>query len=231
MTGYTRQSTIVDGQVASAEKFNSEYDQLLAAFHEVTGHTHDGTVGGGALVAGAVMAYDATTTYTVGNLAVESEIIYISRVAGNTGNTPSASATQWLSTAVSSVEILGDTTPQLGGDLDCNDKTFKESSYNMLADVTLPSGSHFLQYSLGDFQQVTATGNFSFNVDQMPTGRASAVIVDAVNWGDHTVTLPVGTRFSSGTAPTFTSGGTDRFIFMRDSDDLYSLFMIGTGVA
>jgi len=44
---YTRQSTFTDGDVITADLFNNEYDQLLAAFAASTGHTHDGTAAEG----------------------------------------------------------------------------------------------------------------------------------------------------------------------------------------
>ena len=44
---YTRQSSFTDGDVITADLFNNEYDQLLAAFAASTGHTHDGTAGEG----------------------------------------------------------------------------------------------------------------------------------------------------------------------------------------
>lgn len=49
MTGYTRQSLaeIQDGEDIIAAPLNDEFDALQAAFHAVTGHTHDGTAGSG----------------------------------------------------------------------------------------------------------------------------------------------------------------------------------------
>ncbi len=48
MTGYTRQSiaSIINGSNITAPPLNAEFDQLLAAFHASTGHTHDGTSAG-----------------------------------------------------------------------------------------------------------------------------------------------------------------------------------------
>ena len=45
MAGYTRQSSaqIVSGEVISAAPINAELNQVLAAFNESTGHSHDGT--------------------------------------------------------------------------------------------------------------------------------------------------------------------------------------------
>ena len=48
MTGYTRQSiaSIINGSNITAPPLNAEFDQLLAAFHASTGHSHDGTSAG-----------------------------------------------------------------------------------------------------------------------------------------------------------------------------------------
>ena len=49
MAGYTRQSTaqIVSGEVVSAAPINAEFNQVLAAFNNSTGHSHDGTAAEG----------------------------------------------------------------------------------------------------------------------------------------------------------------------------------------
>ena len=49
MAGYTRQSAaqIVSGEVVSASPLNSEFNQVLAAFSNSTGHSHDGTAAEG----------------------------------------------------------------------------------------------------------------------------------------------------------------------------------------
>ena len=50
MAGYTRQSSLVDGDVITALLFNNEYNQLLAAFNNTTGHKHDGTAQEGPVI-------------------------------------------------------------------------------------------------------------------------------------------------------------------------------------
>ena len=50
MASYTRQSTFSDGDLITAALFNDEYNQLLAAFENTTGHKHDGTVGEGPVI-------------------------------------------------------------------------------------------------------------------------------------------------------------------------------------
>jgi len=51
MAGYTRQSSFIDGDTISASLFNNEYNQLLAAFNNSTGHKHDGTAAEGPVIA------------------------------------------------------------------------------------------------------------------------------------------------------------------------------------
>jgi hypothetical protein len=49
MAGYTRQSLaqILNGEIVSAPPLNAEFNQILAAFNNSTGHKHDGTVAEG----------------------------------------------------------------------------------------------------------------------------------------------------------------------------------------
>ena len=51
MAGYIRQSSINDGGTVTAALFNNEYNQLLAAFNNSTGHKHDGTSAEGPVIA------------------------------------------------------------------------------------------------------------------------------------------------------------------------------------
>jgi hypothetical protein len=50
MAGYTRQSTYTDGDIIQAADSNDEFDQLLAAFSNATGHKHDGTTAEGPVI-------------------------------------------------------------------------------------------------------------------------------------------------------------------------------------
>ena len=50
MAGYTRQSTFADGDTITAALFNNEYNQLVNAFSNTTGHSHDGTAANGPVI-------------------------------------------------------------------------------------------------------------------------------------------------------------------------------------
>ena len=50
MAGYTRQSSYADGDIIDAADSNNEYNQLLAAFVNTSGHKHDGTAAEGPVI-------------------------------------------------------------------------------------------------------------------------------------------------------------------------------------
>ena len=50
MAGYTRQRTIADGNTIAADLFNGEYNQIVNAFSNTTGHKHDGTAAEGPVI-------------------------------------------------------------------------------------------------------------------------------------------------------------------------------------
>jgi len=50
MAGYTRQSTMADGDTITAALFNNEYNQLVNAFSNTSGHEHDGTAAEGPVI-------------------------------------------------------------------------------------------------------------------------------------------------------------------------------------
>lgn len=50
MAGYTRQSTFTDGDVITAAHSNDEFNQVLAAFVNTSGHKHDGTAAEGPVI-------------------------------------------------------------------------------------------------------------------------------------------------------------------------------------
>jgi len=50
MAGYTRQTTFTTGNTIEVADFNNEFNQLLAAFNNTTGHKHDGTAAEGPVI-------------------------------------------------------------------------------------------------------------------------------------------------------------------------------------
>lgn len=131
-----------------------------------------------------------------------------------------------ISAADSINEVVEDLTPQLGGALDSNGKTFNQSSYRQAADVT----TGVIDYSLGDMVKLTATADKLLNYAGFVSGLVSAMIFDAVNFGDYTISYPGGTLFAGGTSPAYTSGGTDRLLLTKDAADVYTLSVIALDI-
>ena len=50
MAGYTRQSSYADGDIINAADSNNEFNQVLAAFVNTSGHKHDGTAAEGPVI-------------------------------------------------------------------------------------------------------------------------------------------------------------------------------------
>ena len=112
-----------------------------------------------------------------------------------------------------------------------NSPTVTADGYTQIADATLATGTHTFNYANGSMQQLTATGDITIAFSNFPSGSVASFIIDAVNWGDYTITHPAGLLFAAGTAPTYTSGGTDRLLVVKDKDDQFSLFIIGQAIA
>jgi hypothetical protein len=68
MAGYIRQSTYTDGDVIQASDSNVEFDQVLAAFNNSTGHSHDGTAAEGPVIG---LVGDAGITVPLNKIVVD----------------------------------------------------------------------------------------------------------------------------------------------------------------
>lgn len=110
------------------------------------------------------------------------------------------------------------------------DIAFRGTSYKQRDDDSLGSGTHTFNFSKGDMQKLTATGNITIAFSGFVPGRVSVMIIDAVNWGNYAITHPTGMEFSDGAAPVYTANGTDRLQIIKDADDVYFLSIIGTNI-
>ena len=107
----------------------------------------------------------------------------------------------------------------------------QESYYNQIADVSLSTGTHTFDYSLGDRQKLTATGDITLATSNFTSGKVNTFLIEAVNFGDHVITHPAAWKFAAGTAPTYTSGGTDMLLLEKDDDDVFTLYVLAQAVA
>ena len=74
MAGYTRQTTFTTGNTIEVADFNNEYNQLLAAFVNTTGHKHDGTAAEGPVIS---VRGDAGVDTPLNKILVDTENKYL----------------------------------------------------------------------------------------------------------------------------------------------------------
>ncbi len=89
-----------------------------------------------------------------------------------------------------------------------------------IANVTyVPNGTTTIGLSSGAeiFKATAATGPTTWAVTGMPAaGFGTGFVLDLTNGGSQTQTMPAGTKYSKGLAPTLTVSGKDRLIFDHD---------------
>ena len=134
---------------------------------------------------------------------------------------------------IESNPIVYDSTPQLGGELDSNGKTFNASSYRGLTTSTISvTGTHTFNFLNADMERLTLSGTaitMTIAFSGFVAGKVCSMVIDLVNAGSHTVTYPTGTLFAIGLIPTYTSG-TDRILVIKDASDVYTITVIGLDI-
>ena len=188
-------------------------------------------------VAAALSAWNAEAeALTADSYATEPEDVFVKVYTSDGDGTFTAtdtteySALHWAAKTSGMQNLIDDTTPQLGGDLDYNGKTANKSAVRQISDDSLGTGTHTFNYTNGDMQQLTATGNITLAFSNFPSGDVAGFIVDCINFGAHTITHPAGMLFAGGVAPTYTTSGIDRIMVMKDKDDVLTLTMVAQDI-
>ena len=98
------------------------------------------------------------------------------------------------------------------------------------ADTSAGSGTVTLNANNGVMRKVTATGNIT--IDFTPTaGRPCSYVLQAVNFGAHTITWTGVDEWAGGTAPALTSSGEDFIGIIGDDGGLTYGYLIIKGAA
>ena len=98
-----------------------------------------------------------------------------------------------------------------------------DRSGTQIADASLGTGTHTFNYASGSMQQLTATGSITLAITGFVSGKVCSFVFDAVDFGAVTITHPAAWLFAAGTAPTYTTAGTDRILLWHDKDDVVTL--------
>ena len=174
-----------------------------------------------------------TTNYMIGVVtAYTSPSITVSATSiGGSGTLADWAISTYVQGGLTSV--IDDLTPQLGGDLDTNGKTFGVSSYAQIADASPSTGTtHTFAFASGDYQKITcpAAGTLTLGTSGFVSGKVCSMIVELTNGGDCTIIYPAAWKFATGTTPTLTVAGTDSLVLVKDSSDVYSMYILGLNV-
>ena len=170
MAGYTRQSTITDGNTITAAIFNNEYDQLLAAFNNTTGHKHDGTAAEGPVIS------------LIGDSGLATPL---NKISIDTANDHIKFYIDVGSSAVEQLNILdGVIKPATDNDIDLGSSTheFKDGYF----DGTLNTDTLVIGTSTGVTSVDTDLTTASASDDTLASAKAIKAYVDAVPVGDIT---------------------------------------------
>jgi hypothetical protein len=125
--------------------------------------------------------------------------------------------------------VVEDTTPQLGGDLDATDKNITgigRASFTQELDNGSKDANFTIDFSTDQKQKVTLTANtMTLTLDTTSVGVAN-YLLKIVNGGLATLTWAAETGsvyWPGGTEPTLTSSGTDIVTFYFDGTDWYCM--------
>ena len=161
----------------------------------------------------------AITGGTISGVGLSSLSSALAIADGGTGST-SASAARTALGAGTLSNVVEDTTPQLGGELDGQDNTVSKVNLKDYGEVTNAIGStgggtQDIDLTLGN--SISATVDTSANTFTFSNPTASdeqcGFVLYLTNGGSQTVNWPASVDFAGGTAPTLTSAGVDVLVF------------------
>ena len=161
----------------------------------------------------------AITGGTISGVGLSSLSSALAIADGGTGST-SASAARTALGAGTLSNVVEDTTPQLGGELDGQDNTVSKVNLKDYGEVTNAIGStgggtQDIDLTLGNSISATVdTGANTFTFSN-PTAsdEQNGFVLYLTNGGSQTVNWPASVDFAGGTAPTLTSAGVDVLVF------------------
>ena len=196
MAGYTRQTTFTTGNTIEVADFNNEFNQLLAAFNNSTGHKHNGTAAEGPVIE------------LIGDAGLATPL---NKILVDTANKHLEFYTDVGSAAVQQLRIQdGAIVPILTNDIDLGTVSleFKDAYF----DGTVNLDTLVIGTSTGVTSVDTDLASVSASDDTLASAKAIKAYVDAVPVGDIT-SIVAGTGLTgtdlSGPIPTLNViGGT-----------------------
>lgn len=186
MTGYTRADTadnIANDKVANADDLDNEFNALQGAFNASTGHTHDGSSGGGAPITNIGPTQDIIVT----------AIQMYPKVTNTTdlGTSSLQYKDLWIDGTANIDSLVADTADINAGTIDAT-----------VIGATTPAAAHFttVSSSAGITGNVTSSGTSTFATVDINGGTVDSTVIGA--------TTPATAAFTTVTATSVNSAVT-----------------------
>lgn len=107
--------------------------------------------------------------------------------------------------------------------LDMANFPINRAAFTQAANIS-GSGAQTINYALGNWFQVTATGNITLSLSNLPSSLCCGMVLACVNFGGYTITWPTGIKWEDSLPPVMTTAGTDLIMIMRDaSNNIYGV--------
>lgn len=184
---------------------------------------------------GEVLAYNASTSSWENSSAGVGDMLkYVydsdnDGVVNNSALLEGSSLAEVLAAGGGSMnDVVDDTSPTLGGDLDANNKTIDNAEtvqFNSEIDNSLVDSSATITWNNGQKQKVTLSANTITLILANPTSVGN-FLLKVVNGGLANLTWSTSSGsiyWAGGTAPTLTSSGTDIISFYYDGTNFYGV--------
>jgi len=207
---YTQANITATGTVASGvwqgTSISTTYtDAKVTSVAGSTGAVVDGDIDHDALA-----NFDANEHYTQANITATGT------VASGTWQGTSISTTY---TDAKLADVVDDTTPTLGGALDCNDLEVQKPKFKDYGE-TLTTANTSTTYTIdltnGNVFELTLTGNCTYTFSNPPgsgIGGSFTLIQKQDGSGSRTVSWPASVDWAGGSGPTISSGANDVDVF------------------
>ena len=189
MAGYTRQSTIADGNTIDASLFNNEYNQLLAAFVNTSGHKHDGTAAEGPVIS---VLGDSGVVTPLNKILVDTASNHLEFYVD-----VSSAAVQQLRIQDGAIVPILDNYIDLGTTaLEFKDGTntgltVGDSSQEMIATVNIPSGTTATEVTIWSSSTARTVEIYEASIDA--NGIGSAIGTGTANGSPISITATAAT--------------------------------------
>lgn len=109
------------------------------------------------------------------------------------------------------------------------DKSYKgteNSDQSTDVDVSTEDATYTIDYNDGVYHKLTFTENCVLEF-KFPVGKINSMVLELIDAGGVTITLPAALEHPGGTPPTFTASGKDLVTVMTDKNGVQTMLVMG----